>query len=210
MYVPRHFEESERSRLDAFMRANDFAALVSSVDGAPFATHVPVLLDPSRGPQGSILGHMARGNPHWRSWGTDAEVLVIFNGPHCYVSPTWYETTPNVPTWNYAAVHASGRARVIDDPAEARAILARTVAVYEGEGEGAWSLDGLPEDYLRRMIRGVAAFEIAIERVEGKFKLSQNRADVDRQAVLRRLETSADPAEAAVGALMVEHERVAG
>lgn len=206
MYVPSHFAESEPSRLQAFMRANDFALIVSAVEGRPFATHVPILLDAERGRQGTLVGHMARGNPHWRSFGPEVEVLVIFNGPHCYISPTWYETAPNVPTWNYAAVHAYGRARTIDDPLAVRSILDRTVTLYEGEGEGAWSLTGLPEDYLERMIRGVAAFEIEIERLEGKFKLSQNRADPDRRAVLRRLEASGEPREAAVGAMMRERE----
>lgn len=203
MYVPKHFEEGERERLEAFMRANDFAVLVSSLEGTPFATHVPVLLDAERG---LILGHMARGNPQWRSFAPDAEILVIFNGPHCYVSPTWYETSPNVPTWNYAAVHAYGRGRVLDDPEEVRSVLDRTVAVYEGEGVGSWSLAGLPEDYVRRQIRGVAGFEIRIEHLEGKFKLSQNRLDADRRAVLRRLEGSDRPQDLAVGALMRERE----
>lgn len=208
MYVPKHFEERERGRLEQFMRANDFALLVSTVDGSPFATHVPVLLDTSRGERGFILGHMARGNPQWRTFASQPEVLVVFNGPHCYVSPTWYVTSPNVPTWNYAAVHVYGRATVVEDPIETRDILDRLVVAYEGSGPGAWSMAGLPEDYVRRMVRGVSAFSIEIDRIEGKYKLSQNRVVDDRRAVLQRLVDSADPREAAVGMLMRESEPV--
>ena len=201
MYLPRHFAESDRARLHALMREHEFATLVTVVEGKPFATHLPLLLDPDRGEHGVLLGHMARANPQWRGFDGTAEALAIFAGPHAYVSPRLYATHPSVPTWNYAAVHAYGAPRLLEEEA-ARGLLARTVARYEGTGDGAWSMDGLPEDYVAGMLRGLVAFEIEIARIEGKFKLSQNRPEEDRRRVAAALGKGDDPPGRGVAALM--------
>src|SRR5688500_3243148 len=136
MYVPEHFRESRIERLHALIREHSFGILVSTVDGAPFATHLPLLIDAERGPYGTLVGHMARANPHWRSFigayasTATGDSLVVFSGPHAYVSPSWYETPIAVPTWNYAAVHVYGSPRVIDDETAVTQLLARTVDTY--------------------------------------------------------------------------------
>lgn len=204
MYVPTHFSEDDPARLRALIDENAFATLVTAEDGRPFATHLPLLLDPGRGPHGVLLGHMARANPQWRSFGGGAEALAIFAGPHAYVSPRWYATQPSVPTWNYAAVHAYGVPRILDDAAEAREALARLTARLEGDG--GWSMDGLPESYLAGMMRGIVAFEIPVARLEGKFKLSQNRSATDRRRVVAALEAGAAPLDRDIAALMRARE----
>ena len=134
------------------MRAHPFATLVSVADGAPFATHVPLLLDAERGPLGTLVGHVAAPNPHSAAFDERAQALAIFHGPHAYVSPRWYASGPNVPTWNYVAVHAIGRPRGIDDPARVRALLARTAAVFEAGAKEPWT----PRRRAREVRRGAA------------------------------------------------------
>jgi transcriptional regulator len=206
MYLPRLFQEQDPERLLAFMRRHSFATLVTVEDGVPFATHLPFLVEPgSAGPGGRLLAHMARANPQWRAFSQDRDVLVIFQGPHTYVSPSWYVTEPNVPTWNYAVVHAYGRPRIIEEPEECLRILRESVATYESGFEKPWTLEQVG-DYAQRLLPGIAAFELRLSRVEGKFKLNQNRAPEDRRAVMSLLERSEDPEQRAVGALMRERD----
>jgi transcriptional regulator len=167
MYVPRHFSVEDRDLLDRMIRDNPFGLLVGTVDGSHFATHLPFLLDGDR-----LLGHFARGNPHWKSLDGTTEMLAVFSGPHAYVSPRWYRPGPAVPTWNYVVVHVYGAPWIIADTASVRALLDRLVGEYEA---GAWTLEGQDADYIDRMMQGIVAFEMPVARVEGKFKLSQNR-----------------------------------
>jgi transcriptional regulator len=206
MYLPRSFQEQDPERLVAFMRRHSFATLVTVDDGVPFATHLPFLVEP--GPEGSsgrLLAHMARANPQWRGFSEQKDVLVIFQGPHTYVSPSWYVTEPNVPTWNYTVVHAYGRPRLIEEPEECLRILRASVDTYESGFEKPWSLERVG-DYARKLLPGIAAFELRLSRVEGKFKLNQNRDPEDRRAVMERLERSEAPEHRAVGALMRERD----
>jgi transcriptional regulator len=206
MYLPRSFQEQDPQRLFAFMRRHSFATLVTVEDGVPFASHLPMLVEPgSEGTQGRLLAHMARANPQWRGFSQDQDVLVIFQGPHAYVSPSWYVTEPNVPTWNYTVVHAYGRPRLIEEPEECLRILRESVATYESGFEKPWTLEQVG-DYARKLLPGIAAFELRLTCVEGKFKLNQNRAPEDRRAVMEVLERSADPEQRAVGALMRERD----
>jgi len=201
MYVPKHFHESDAGELARFMAANSFALLLTTDErGMPFGTHLPLLYEP--GTPARILGHMAKANPQWRQFRPEAEVLAVFAGPHAYVSPAWYDTHPAVPTWNFAAVHVYGRPRLIDDEAEARALLQRMVAVYEAGRPSPWSMTGLPNDYVGRMLNGIQAFAIEPTRLEGKFKLSQNRDARDRANVAVALSGAADTAAQATAALM--------
>ena len=202
MYVPEHFAETDVAKLHALMREHAFATLVSWQDGAPLATHVPLLLDAERGAFGTLVGHIARGNPHAASFDGASPALAIFLGPHAYVSPRWYASAPRVPSWNYLAVHATGTLRRIDDPASVRALLACSAAVYEAGAPGAWSLDSVPEPYANGAMRGIVAFELPIERLEGKWKLSQNMQPADRAGVAAALRAAADPSGVAIAAAM--------
>jgi transcriptional regulator len=210
MYLPRAFQEQDPERLLAFMRRHSFATLVTVEDGVPFASHLPFLVEPGTessggGSSGRLLAHMARPNPQWRAFSQDRDVLVIFEGPHTYVSPSWYVTEPNVPTWNYAVVHAYGRPRVIEEPEESLRILRELTATYEAGFEKPWTVEQVG-DYAQRLLPGIVAFELRLSRVEGKFKLNQNRAPQDRRAVMEHLERSEDPAQRAVGVLMRERD----
>jgi transcriptional regulator len=203
VYVPKHFEVTDTAWCHALMRAQSFALMITADDtGAPFATHLPILVDERRGPLGTLRGHVARANPYWRHLAVGRPTLVVFSGAHAYVSPSWYATHPAVPTWNYVAVHASGTGALVEDAEQVRALLADLVHVYESPGPEAWSFEALPADYVAGMQRGIVAFEIPIARLEGKAKLSQNRDAVDRGRTREALAASDDPVARAVAALM--------
>lgn len=203
MYVPKHFEVTDVAWCQALMRAQSFALMITADDtGAPFATHLPILVDERRGPLGTLRGHVARANPHWRYLAAGRPTLVVFSGAHAYVSPSWYATHPAVPTWNYVAVHASGTGALVEDAEQVRTLLADLVHVYESPGPEAWSFEALPADYVAGMQRGIVAFEIPIARLEGKAKLSQNRDAVDQGRTREALAASDDPVARAVAALM--------
>jgi transcriptional regulator len=203
MYVPRHFEVTDTAWCHALMRAQSFATMITADDaGAPFATHLPILVDATRGPRGTLRGHVARANPHWRYLAAGHPTLVVFSGAHAYVSPSWYATQPAVPTWNYVAVHATGTGALVEDAERVRALLADLVHIYEGAGPGAWSFEALAEDYVAGMQRAIVAFEIPIERLEGKAKLSQNRDAVDQGRTRDALAASDDPVARVVAGLM--------
>lgn len=199
MYVPRAFERTDRDELHGFAAAHPFAVLVSDHNGEPFATHLPLLVERSTG---ALVGHMARANPHWTAL-EGKPVLAIFNGPHAYVSPTWYEAEDVVPTWNYVAVHATGTFRVLHDEGDALRVLAATVREYEGRAPGAWALD--PESaFVRGLAKGIVAFRVQVIRWEGKWKLSQNQPPERHERVRRALAGSADPQAREVARLMGE------
>jgi len=203
MYIPKQFQITDTAWCHALMRAQSFAVMITADDaGVPFATHLPILVDPARGPLGTLRGHVARANPHWSYLAAGRPTLVVFAGAHAYVSPSWYATHPSVPTWNYVAAHATGTGTLVEDPAQVTALLADLVRIYEGGGPAVWSMDGLPGDYVAGMQRGIVAFEIPIERLEGKAKLSQNRDAVDQARTREALAASDDPLARAVAALM--------
>lgn len=204
MYVPPAFAEEDLRRLHEMMRQHSFATLVSQGSEGPQASHLPFLFDPERGPRGTLLCHMARANPQWRQFGEEAEALVIFQGPHAYISPSWYQTELSVPTWNYVAVHAYGRPKILAEPEEAAQVLGLLTAVHEAHLPQPWSPHRLPADFVRRLLKGIVAFEIEITRLEGKFKLGQNRSAEDRAGVVKALEAEDDPLARAVAQLMGE------
>jgi len=202
MYIPPSFAVTDPARLHGFVAANPFGLLVSNVEGVPFATHLPFLLDRDAGPHGQLLGHMARANPHWHTL-DGREVLAVFSGPHGYVSPAWYEAENVVPTWNYVAVHAYGTCRLIDDSAALAAILTASVATFEGPVPYPWKLDTAGE-FFARLVKGIVGFRIEVSRLEGKWKLSQNQPAERRAKVERALAASADPAAQEVARMMAE------
>jgi transcriptional regulator len=192
MYIPTHFEVNEIGRLHELMQTNSFATLVMfGADGSPRATHLPLLIDARRGEFGTIRGHLARANSHWHQFDGEREAIVIFSGPHGYISPAWYGTDRAVPTWNYVAVHAYGRPRVIEDAPRAMGVLRDLVETHEGGQEGRWRLESAPAEYIESMVRAIVAFEMPIDRLEGKSKLSQNRPD-DLERVIAALTMKGD------------------
>lgn len=204
MHIPSAFEETRRETLFDLIEANPFAPLVGVAGGAPVATHLPFLLDRAAGPGGTLYAHMARANPHWRAFDGTAEALAVFSGPHAYVSPRWYAPGNAVPTWNYAVVHAWGTPRIVDDLAAVRRQQEALVAAFEGP-EG-WRMDGQPAAYLDAMLEAIVAFEIPLARLEGKFKLSQNRPEGDRRRVADALAAGEDGNGRALAALMRTRE----
>jgi transcriptional regulator len=201
MYLPEHFRADDPTELARFIQDHAFATLVSQHQGAPYASHLPVLFEPQAGAHGRLLGHMARANPQWQTLADNPEVLVIFQGPHAYVSPTLY-STPGVPTWNYATVHVYGTPRLMDDPATLGEWVDRLTAQYEAGSPAPWR--HTDTERRPRLLGMIVGFEIAVTRVEGKFKLSQNRPLADQQRIARHLQDAADTAAVAVGQLMAE------
>ena len=202
MYVPSYFAVSELSKLHAAMEQYSFATLVSGSEAELFASHVPLLIDRAAGPQGTLLGHMARANPQWRM-AAEKDVLAIFSGPHAYISPTWYRAQQLVPTWNYVAVHAYGRLELLEDDAEVEALLHRMIAIYEAGEEQPWKLEG-PEEFVSRMLKQIVGFRIPIKRLEGKWKLNQNRTTEQRGHVVEELRRRGDSNSQEVAKLMTE------
>lgn len=207
VYTPKAFSEDDITRLHTLMQDYNFAILVTqSPDGVPVATHLPFIVDTKRGSYGygTLFCHMARANPQWRSFASEHEVLVIFQGPHAYISPSWYEEVLSVPTWNYAVVHAYGNPRIIEDTTELYNTLHTLVQHSEAQFEKPWPFD-LPQDFVQQKMRGVVGLEIDITRLEGKFKLSQNRPAVDQANVAATLHNSADALSEEVARLMHEN-----
>jgi transcriptional regulator len=203
MYIPKAFREDDVKKLHKLMQEYSFAALVTQQDGVPVATHLPFLLDSERGPYGTLMAHMARANTQWRTFDGEQEALVIFQGPHAYISPSWYEIELSVPTWNYAAVHAYGVPRIIDDKAVLYELLKALIQMHEAQLEKRWDFQ-LPKDYLQKMMQGIVGFEIQITRLEGKFKMSQNRTVSEQQRVIAALRDSEDGGNIGVAELMSE------
>lgn len=188
MFTPRPFVEADLERLRAIVEANSFGLLTSNGPDGPVATHLPFLIDlDSESGEGRLLCHMARPNPHWKAIGEDSAVLAVFGGPHGYVSPRWYATEIGVPTWNYVAVHIRGRARLVEEPSELRAMLERLTAFHESAQSRPWSMAEAPAPFIEKMLDGLVGIEIAIERIEGKRKMSQNRSTADQAGVIAAL-----------------------
>jgi transcriptional regulator len=205
MYIPTHFEIEARAEMHALMHGHSFATLITTdAEGTPFATHLPFLIDTEAGDAGTLRAHMARANPQWRHFRIGQNVLVVFQGPHAYVSPAWYETQPAVPTWNYTAVHAYGEPHLLDSEG-LKALLYTTVALYEGIGAEGWQFEMGP-DYVEQMMRGIVGFEIPLTRLEGKRKMSQNRSETDRRQVVEALRATGRASDSEVAALILPTE----
>jgi transcriptional regulator len=203
MYVPAAFAEDRPEILAEFIAANAFATLVTNGTGGLVASHIPLLHDAARG---TLVGHLARANPQGADLVDGAEAFAIFAGPHAYVSPRWYMKGPAVPTWNYTAVHAYGRVRRVDEPEALARIVTDLTRIYEAGAEKPWRYEDMPETFVRGMLNGIVGFELTITRLEGKYKLSQNRSLEDRAGVVEGLERSGRPGDASLAALMRRRE----
>ncbi len=207
VYIPPYYRQDDPAVLRDFMQRHSFALLSIAAAGRVQAVHLPLLWrQADSGGQlhehGVLAGHVAKPNPIWQAFDGASEALVVFSGPHAYVSPRWYVTRPQVPTWNYTTVHAYGVPRIVEDPAWIGAQLEELVGKYEsvladaaagnqGAAHEAWSIDEEPE-YAQRLLGGIVAFELPIAELQGKFKLNQNKSAADRAGVSSAFSLSAD------------------
>jgi transcriptional regulator len=205
MYTPSAFQESDPNRLFDFIEQHSFATLVSPEAAEPLASHLPLLIDRSVAPHGRLIGHMARANSQWRT-ADSRRVLAVFHGPHAYVSHTWYEEENAVPTWNYAAVHAYGVLRRVEDRDRLRAIVARTVDTYESSLPNPWRLDSQDAGFIDGLLAAIVGFEIDVDRLEGKWKLNQNQNAQRRERVAAVLERSPQAGDREVAELMRQRQ----
>ncbi|MDF1481389.1 FMN-binding negative transcriptional regulator [Extensimonas sp. H3M7-6] len=211
MYLPAHFSEPRTEVLHALMRARPLATLVTLAAGGLDANHIPLRLSPEDGPLGTLRGHVARANPLWRECASGTDALAIFHGPDAYITPGWYPTKAQtgkaVPTWNYAVVHAHGALRAVDDRVWLRAHLAALTAQHEAASAQPWQIEDAPADYLEKMIGAVVGIEIAITRLTGKWKASQNQVPENQAGVAHGLRERAGADDLAMAALVEEAAR---
>ena len=199
MYIPEHFRVHEHSTALDFMRANPFTILVSSTDDGPFATHLPIAIREA-GDQLILRGHVAKANPHWKYLEQQSHSLVIFHGPHAYVSPANYSTREVVPTWNYGTVHVYGNARTFSAPDELLGVLHELIPMFEPAYAEQWA--SLSSAYRERMLTHIVGFEIAVTKIEAKFKLSQNRTKEEQENIIVSLGAAQDTAVSGTARLM--------
>ncbi|MDR6234476.1 FMN-binding negative transcriptional regulator [Pseudomonas oryzihabitans] len=206
MYPNPAFRLDDLPSLHQHLQAHALALLVSQSATGPLVSHLPLWLDPSEGPYGTLYGHLARSNPQARALVEDAGVLAVFQGPQAYVSPAFYpgkaEHGRVVPTWNYQAVHARGTVEVFDDPERLLPLLERLTDQHEAGRAQPWQVADAPADYLQGMLRAIRGLRLPIDSLQGIAKLSQNRNAADREGVRQGLATSADPTARALGELM--------
>jgi transcriptional regulator len=195
MYLPDHFRADDPDAIFDFVARHGFALLTTVHDGVPFTSHLPLLVErpgssQGAGPHGTIIGHMARANPQWRD-AAGQTGLVVFVGPHAYISPTWYAEPNTVPTWNYTAVHAYGRLAIDEDPQALKQIVARTTAYYEAGRNPEWNFDA-GGTFVDGLVKQIVGFRMTVERWEAKFKLNQNHPQARRERVITALEAEGD------------------
>jgi transcriptional regulator len=203
MYIPKHFQITDEATIFNIIETNSFATLISQHSGEPYATHIPINLDRNTK---VLYGHFAKANPQWSDI-TNQQVLVIFQGAHSYISPSWYETSKAVPTWNYVAVHIYGNLEIVDNDKEIMEILRKQVKTYE-KPTSSYQLDSAEPGYIEGLRKGIAAFKINISRIEGKAKLSQNHSAERQQLVIQQLEQLPDENSSNIAELMRKNLKV--
>jgi transcriptional regulator len=192
MYIPRRYEEKDTEKIYSFIKENSFGILISVTEGTPAGTHIPLLLEKDAEGNDILMGHISKGNEQKYALKDGAKVLVIFPGPHAYVSPRWY-TQMNVPTWNYISVHVYGTVKMVEGEA-LKAALARLVNTYEHTQPDPVTVEEIPEKTYQENFRGIVGFEIKIEEVQAAYKLSQNRDEKSYHSVIGHLEEGDDVA----------------
>jgi transcriptional regulator len=211
MYNPKHFEETRLDVLHEHIRKHPLAVLVALTSKGLEANHIPFEVDPDPLPYGTLRGHVARANPLWRDFSADVQALVVFQGPDTYISPSWYptkrETGKVVPTWNYAVVHAYGNLRFIDDSTWLRGFVEGLTNRYEAGRADPWHITDAPPDYIEQMLGAIVGIEINITRLEGKWKVSQNRPARDRDGVIDGLGREGRESAVAIADLVREFKR---
>jgi len=204
MYTPKHFEEKDKVKLVEFMKEYNFGTLVNSAKKKYWATHLPFLVEESNG-MIILKAHMAKANPQWANFKQDEDVLVIFQEPHAYISPGLYEDPVSVPTWNYIAVHAYGVPEILPSIEEKISLLEASFEVFESAYSEQW--ETLPDNYRNELLNGIVAFSIKVKEIEGKFKLSQNRTEVDRENIIRTLGAKSDKVKSDIAGFMQKREK---
>ncbi|MBS1523041.1 MAG: FMN-binding negative transcriptional regulator [Bacteroidetes bacterium] len=202
MYTPSFNAFTDRQEIVAFMQRYSFATIVTQIDGLPVATHLPFLVKED-GDKLVLQAHFAKANPQWKDLEGNTS-LVIFTEPHAYISPNNYEKPENVPTWNYIAVHAYGKAQILDSVEQKTDLLKHTINAFELPYLQQW--EGLPEQYKLKMMNGIVAFEIEVTDLQAKKKLSQNRSELERENIIHTLSQSADTNEREIAAYMRDLE----
>jgi transcriptional regulator len=202
VYKPDFFDERDKDLAFQIIEEFSFAPLITVQGDSHMISHLPFHVDSSAGGDGLLYAHMARANPHWKMFGDEAQSFVIFQGPHAYISPSWYEPAPgNVPTWNYAVVHVYGRPRVVNDSDRISNLMTKMVELNESYNGTQWRLD-TTDEVQRKLQGGIVVFEIPIERIDSKFKLSQQQTPTNRENVIHALSQRTDPMSQAVSQLM--------
>jgi transcriptional regulator len=191
LYIPKAHLVEDRALLHEFMDEYSFVELVTSTPSIHI-THIPVLLDRTGGPYGTLFGHISRNNPQGESFDGRQPAVIVFRGPHSYISPSWYAKQESVPTWNFAVVHASGKLKPVTDKKTLHDFLAKLIAKFEGRYpvNSTYDFSKLPDSYTYGMIGGIIGFEMQIESLEGKFKLGQERNAADKAGILKNLSTA--------------------
>lgn len=189
IYIPERHRERDPERILSFLEEFPFATVITAKPGLQ-ASHVPLLLSRDGGRIGRIEGHLAKGNPQLEAFDGEQDTLIVFRGPHAYISPAWYETEQSVPTWNFAVVHVTGRARAVQDAERLEAFLTRLTSRHEAHEGTNWTMDGLSATYRSNMLRGAVMFEMDIENIEAKFKTGAERSAADRTGMLAGLAQS--------------------
>jgi transcriptional regulator len=206
MYNPAHFQETRVPVLHELIRRHPLATLVTLGPDGLMANHIPMEIDTEPAPFGTLRGHVARANPVWRVSAREVEALVIFSGPDGYVTPSWYLTKEEsgrvVPTWNYAVVHAHGPLRAIEDMGWLRDFVSRLTDRHESERAAPWKVTDAPADFIERQLGGIVGLEIPVRRLEGKWKVSQNRPAPDRAGVVAGFRERGDPVSGALADLV--------
>jgi len=191
VYVPEHFREDRIDVLHEAIRRIALGTLVTLGEAGLVASHVPMLVDAEPRPLGRLTGHIARANPQWRTHRPEVDALAVFTGPEAYITPAWYETKRQtgkvVPTWNYVAVHATGRLRFFDDAESLRRIVTRLTNTHEASRTEPWRVTDAPADFVDAMLKAIIGFELTLVALEGKWKMSQNRPEADRAGVVEGL-----------------------
>jgi transcriptional regulator len=198
MYIPNHFLQEDKSQVIGFMKQYSFATIISFQDSLPVATHLPFVIE-ERDEDIILISHFARANEQWNKL-KQQTALVIFTEPHAYISPKHYDTELSVPTWNYAAVHAYGKAAIIPEEQKVIEVLEKTIQYYEAAYQQQWSQ--LPEKFKAGIIKGIVAFEITVTNLQAKYKLSQNRTDNEKKRIIESLAQSENSSEQELAEMM--------
>jgi transcriptional regulator len=210
LYIPNHFREDRPEILHELMRQNTLAALVTTGPDGITANHIPLIFDPEPAPFGTLRGHLSRANSQWKSLAAGTEALAIFQGPSAYISPSWYPSKQAdgrvVPTYNYVAVHAHGPLKVFDSPVELEKHLRKLTDAHESRFPSQWSVDDAPAEYVQTLLKGIVGVEMSITRLEGKWKVSQNRPAEDRSGVVEGLKAAGGAGNQAMGELICKRE----
>ena len=202
MYIPKYFQINDKDIIYDFIERYSFATLFSQHNGEPYATHLPLILNKG---EGALYGHFARPNMQWKD-AENQQVLVVFQGPHCYISPSWYETTRAVPTWNYVAIHLYGEMEILEDDKVIFDSLNDLVNNYE-RPDSSYNLNEVEPSFIEGMSKGIVAFKININKIEAKAKLSQNQPVERQELIIKQLERTPHQDHIKIAALMRENRK---